>query len=111
MRMLCAALTVALLGAAPASAAIRINDSRFENGTLTITGQTRPNEQVTLDGKYTTKADGGGHFEFKVPYRPPTCMPEITSGEDSYEPVVTNCLLDDAAASSDRTAKSGATTQ
>jgi hypothetical protein len=110
MRTLCAALIVVLLGALPASAAIRITDSRYENGTLVIAGQTRPNQQVTLDGKYTTKADGTGHFEFKVPYRPPTCMPDISAGEDSYSAIVTNCLLSEAA-SSERALKDGTATR
>jgi hypothetical protein len=110
MRSLSAALIVILLGAVPASAAIRISDSRYENGTLIVAGQARPNQEVALDGKYTTKADGNGHFEFKVKYRPPTCMPDITAGGDSYSAVVTNCLLDEATAS-DRALKADSTTQ
>jgi hypothetical protein len=102
MRSLCAALIAALLlGTAPASATIRITDSRYENGTLVVRGQTQPNQQVTLDGKYKTKADGAGRFEFSEPYKPPTCMSDITAGEDSYSAIITNCLLGDAAALSD----------
>lgn len=102
MRSLCAALAVILLlGVAPASAAIRITDSRYENGVLILTGQTRPNQKVTLDSKYTTKSDATGRFAFSVKYRPPTCMSDIASGEDSYSAIITNCLLGDAAASSD----------
>ncbi len=63
MRSLCLALaTVLLLGAAPAAASIRIVDSIYRNGVLLITGQTRPHKRVTLDGKYVTQSDAGGHF-------------------------------------------------
>jgi hypothetical protein len=100
MRSLLAAFfAVLLMQTAPASAAIRIVDSAYENGTLTVTGEVRPNEPVSLDGKYNTKADGAGHFEFHVQYKPDTCMTTIATGVDSYSAVVTGCLLSDAAAS------------
>jgi hypothetical protein len=100
MRPLLAAAVIAALLAEtfPASAAIRITASRYENGQLIIEGQTSPNAKVTLDGKYHTKADGGGRFKFRERYKPLTCMSSITAGEDSYSTIVTNCLLDDAAA-------------
>ena len=89
---------VLLLGAAPAHASIRIDEARFENGMLTVTGQATPNQKVTLDGKYGTKADGGGHFKFHAAYKPLTCMANLTAGDDSYSAIVIGCLLDDAAA-------------
>lgn len=78
---------------------IRITDSVYADGTLTVTGQSQPGKAVTLDGKYKTTADSGGHFEFHVKYKPDTCMSEIDTGEDAYSTVITNCFLDDAAAS------------
>ena len=101
MNSLCAAIAVTLvLGSVPAWAMIRITDSRYENDTLTVAGQAGPDQEVTLDGKYKTKADTGGHFQFSVKkYKPPTCMADIAAGDDTYSAIVTNCLLDDAAAS------------
>jgi hypothetical protein len=99
MRSLVALTAVVLLyGAASAQASIRIDDARFEKGQLTVTGQVAPNESVTLDGKFSTKADASGHFRFHSAYRPSTCMANLTAGDDSYSAVVTGCLLDDAAA-------------
>ena len=97
--LLAAAVTTALLAATlPASATIRITAARYESGQLIIEGQTTPNAKVTLDGKYHATADGGGRFKFREPYKPLTCMSDITAGEDAYSTIVTNCLLDDAAA-------------
>jgi hypothetical protein len=108
MRPLLAAAVIAVLLAEtlPASATIRITASRYENGQLIIEGQTTPNAKVTLDGKYHTTADGGGRFKFREPYKPVTCMSNITAGEDAYSTIVTNCLLDDAAAAVTPAAKS-----
>jgi hypothetical protein len=98
MRSLYAApLAVLLFGTTCADAAIRITASRYEDGVLTVSGQVTPDQQVTLDNKYKTKADGGGHFEFHVKaYKPPTCMSDITAGEDSYSAVIAGCFLSDA---------------
>jgi hypothetical protein len=103
-------VAIVLLGTGPASASIRITDARYENGVLIVGGQATPNQDVTLDGKYNTKANGGGHFEFRESYRPSTCMSNITAGEDSYSTIITNCLLNDAAAAVSPSAKAGATT-
>jgi hypothetical protein len=84
------ALTAAL--AAPASADIRINVSRFENGHLHIEGHTEPNAKVTLDGKYTTTSNSGGYFTFTESYKPSDCMSDIRSGEDVYSAVIAGCF-------------------
>lgn len=99
MRSLYAAfLAMMLFGTTCADAAIRIAESRYEDGVLIVSGQTRPDQSVTLDGKYKTKADGGGHFEFRVDkYKPRYCMSDITAGDDSYSAVIAGCLLSDAA--------------
>jgi hypothetical protein len=103
-------VAIVLLGTGPASASIRITDARYEGGVLIVSGQATPNQDVTLDGKYNTKANGGGHFEFRESYRPSTCMSNITAGEDSYSTIITNCLLNDAAAAVSPSGKAGATT-
>jgi hypothetical protein len=87
-----------LVPAGPALAAIRIISSTYENGFTTVSGQTKPGEKVTLDGKFTTTADGGGQFEFHVRHKPDTCMSNIVAGEDSYSALLSGCLSSDAAA-------------
>jgi hypothetical protein len=83
MRLLCAALLL-FAGIGPAAANIRINTSRYENGTLIIAGQTEPHKIVTLDGKYKTKSDIDGDFKFAVHEKPFTCMSNIRSGASIY---------------------------
>jgi hypothetical protein len=101
MRSLFAAVVVTLmLQAGPASALIRITDSRYESGTLIVAGQVKPNMKVTLDRKFSTSADSSGRFEFRVKHKPVSCMSDIATGEDTYSAVITNCLLGDAAANS-----------
>lgn len=95
MRVLIAVLL--LLACGSAQAEIRINESRYVDGTLTISGETSPHRIVTLDGKYKTKSDGGGHFKFIEHYKPFTCMPDIRSGQDVYSPVIAGCLISDDA--------------
>jgi hypothetical protein len=94
MRWLVAVLL--LLAGGSAQAEIRINESRYVDGTLTIAGETSPHRVVTLDGKYKTKSDGGGHFKFTEHYKPFTCMSDIRSGEDVYSAVIAGCLNSDA---------------
>ena len=103
MRPLIALVTFALLvWAGPAAAAIRIIDSTYDNGLTTVTGQTKPNQKVTLDGKFTATSDGGGRFEFHVKHKPYTCMSEIAAGEDTYSVLLNGCLSSDAAADAAR---------
>lgn len=91
MRWLATAL-VLLAGTTAAQADIRINESRFVDGNVIISGETAPNRTVTLDNKYTTKSDGGGYFTFNVRYKPFTCMSDIRSGSDIYSAVISGCL-------------------
>jgi hypothetical protein len=92
MRWLCAAL-ILLTGVVAASADIRIDESRYVNGKLIITGETDPGRTVTLDKKYKTKSDGEGHFAFTVKnYKPPTCMSDIRSGNNLYSAVIAGCF-------------------
>ena len=102
MRPFYAALAMMMLyGSSPAAASIRIVDSIYQDGILVVTGQTRPHARVTLDDKFVTQSDGGGHFEFRTPYKPETCMANITTDEAAYSAVITNCLLGDAAAATE----------
>ena len=91
MRTLAAAL-VFLAIATAARADIRINESRFVDGNVIISGETTPDQTVTLDGKFTTKSDGGGYFKFSAHEKPFTCMSDIRSGNDIYSAVISGCL-------------------
>jgi hypothetical protein len=92
MRWLCAAL-ILFAGVTAASADIRIDESRYVNGQLIITGETDPDRVVTLDRKYTTKSDGEGRFKFSVKkYKPADCMSDIRSGSDLYSAVIAGCF-------------------
>ena len=91
MRWLCAALLV-LTGIGPAAASIRIDQSHYRNGTLTIVGRTDPGQTVILDGKYKTKSDADGDFSFSAHEKPFTCMSDIRAGNSSYSAVIAGCL-------------------
>ncbi len=92
MRSVAAALIV-LAGTSVAQADIRINESRYVEGTLIVSGETSPNRTVTLDNTYTTTSDDGGDFTFKVKnYKPSLCMSDIRSGNDIYSAVIAGCL-------------------
>jgi hypothetical protein len=75
-----------------ASAEIRIDESRYEDGKTVIAGETGPGRTITLDDKYTAKSDGEGHFKFAVKYKPPTCVSDIKAGEDIYSAVIAGCF-------------------
>jgi hypothetical protein len=86
-----AALLICLGSAGIATAEIRINTSRYEDGTLTVAGSTEPNRIVTLDGRASLKSDPDGHFVFHEHYKPETCMSDIKSGPDIYSAVIAGC--------------------
>jgi hypothetical protein len=91
-RLLLAILALAAT-VATASAEIRVTISRFENNQIEIEGQTAPDSTVTIDGKFNLQSDGGGHFDFKrAGYKPPDCMSDIKSGEDTYSAVIAGCF-------------------
>ena len=91
MRFLCAALLL-IAGVGTAAANIRINQSYYRHGTLTIAGQTEPDKTVVLDGKYKAKSDADGDFAFTEHYKPDTCMSDIRSGDSEYAAVIAGCL-------------------
>jgi hypothetical protein len=91
MRFLCAALLL-LAGVGTAAASIRIDQSHYKNGTLTIVGRTDPNQPVVLDGKYKTTSNADGGFKFAVHEKPFTCMSDIRSGTSDYGAVIAGCL-------------------
>lgn len=91
MRWLCAAL-ILVAGIGTAAASIRIDQSHYRNGTLTIVGRTDPDKIVILDGKHKTKSDANGDFTFTEHYKPNTCMSDIRSGGSDYGAVISGCF-------------------
>jgi hypothetical protein len=91
MRWLAAAL-VLFAGIGVARADIRIDESRYVDGKLIISGETAPNRVVTLDDKYTTKSDGGGYFTFTEHYKPFSCMSDVRDGDDVHFAAIVGCL-------------------
>ena len=91
MRYLCTVL-ILMCSLSPAAAEIRINQSRFQDGKLVVSGDTDPRQTVTLDNEFKTKSDATGHFKFTLKYKPPTCMSDINVGGSIYSAVIAGCL-------------------
>src|SRR6185437_10361788 len=106
MRTLCA-LIFFIFSVSAASADIRIDVSRYANGMMTVTGETQPNEAVTIDGKYKAKSDNAGRFTFHLNYKPDLCMSDIRAGTDVYSAVIAGCLLPAQIATPETTSNSG----
>ena len=88
-----AAALILLTGITAAAADIRIDQSRYVDGKLIITGATGPGRTVVLDKKYKTKSDGEGRFKFTVnKYKPADCMSDIRAGNDVYSAVIAGCF-------------------
>ena len=91
MRLICAALLL-IAGVATAAASIRIDQSHYRDGTLTIVGRTDPGKTVVLDGKYKTKSNADGEFSFTEHNKPSTCMSDIRSAGSDYGAVISGCF-------------------
>lgn len=71
---------------------IQVWDARIEGGDLRISGSIRKSGQtVTLDDDISVLSDKRGRFEFRLPYRPATCIAVLKSGEDEREAVIAHC--------------------
>lgn len=71
---------------------IQVWDARIEGGDLRISGSIRRSGQtVILDDDISVLSDRRGRFEFRLPYRPATCVAVLKSGEDEREAVIANC--------------------
>ena len=88
MRWLAAAL-VLFAGIGAAQANIRVDELRYTDGKLIISGETAPDPVVTLDDKYTTKSDR--HFTFTEHYKPYSCMSDVRDGDDVYFAAIVGC--------------------
>lgn len=76
----------------PPSQPIQIWDARIEGGDLRISGSVRKSgATVILDDDISVLSDRRGRFEFRLPYRPATCVAVVKAGEDEREAVIANC--------------------
>jgi len=77
-------ISIATVGlVAPALARIKVEAARITGGELWILGSTdEPEAEITLDGKFPTKADKRGNFELRVVYHPATCIATLRSAQE-----------------------------
>jgi hypothetical protein len=90
---LCAA---GMLAAAPASAAnVAIRHAEIVNGKLRVSGVAHlANVMLTLDGKYNSRSNAWGAFNFSVIYHPTDCIVGVSLAQKNAAParaVVANC--------------------
>ncbi|MEH3117949.1 MAG: collagen-like protein [Methylorubrum populi] len=87
---------------------IQVWDARIEGGDLRITGGVRRSGvTVILDDDISVLSDRRGRFEFRLPYRPATCVAVIKAGEDEREAVVANCAPEGPAGKAGETGPAG----
>ena len=80
--MLAFAGTVLFFSSA-ATADIQVDKANYTNGILIVQGETSgPFQIVILDGRFKRRSDKGGHFVFRIFYRPRFCEINLTSGRD-----------------------------
>jgi hypothetical protein len=81
-----------IVQAVPAAAHIGIRGAEILSGVLIISGWTQaPHQEITLEGKFTTKSDENRRFLFRVPHYPPDCIVELRAGSDVRRAVVYGC--------------------
>lgn len=79
-------------GIVPILPEIKIDDAVYAAGKLVVTGETlQAGQQVTLDGRYSTKTDEDRQFRFDVTYLPKDCMITLSAGQRTHEAVVRGC--------------------
>ena len=79
-----------------ASAQLRLDEARIENGRLVVRGSTqRPHQRVTLDRRFTRQSNSRGMFEFRVRHTPFLCRVTVRAAGEQESAKVDNCILDD----------------
>ena len=79
---------------APARAEITVFKARYAAGVLVVNGETsRPNQRVSLDGRYFTRTNKYKKFLFRVRYLPNDCTVRITAGGERRPAVVAGCSI------------------
>ena len=92
----------------PSVQPIQVWDARIEGGDLRISGSVRKSGvTVILDDDISVLSDRRGRFEFRLPYRPATCVAMIKAGEDEREAVVANCAPEGPAGKAGETGPAG----
>jgi hypothetical protein len=75
-----------------AYAKITVRQAEYSGGMLLVRGETaRPDQTVTLEGRYSTRTDRNRRFRFRVRYLPLDCLAEITAGPELYLISIANC--------------------
>ena len=75
-----------------AHAEIAIAQINYAAGVLVVRGETgRPNQRVTLDGRYRTRTNHLGEFQFRIRYLPHDCTVTIRTRRDVRPARVANC--------------------
>lgn len=79
---------------APAQAEITLTRVAYAAGVLVVNGETsRPNQRVTLDGRYRTRTDRFGEFSFRIRYLPRDCSISLRAGREARPAWVANCVI------------------
>ncbi|KMO28406.1 hypothetical protein VQ02_31735, partial [Methylobacterium variabile] len=87
-----AMLAACLIAAAPARAEIQVLAARITAGELWVLGAADdPEAEVSLDGRFATRADSRGRFEFRLVYHPATCIVTLRAGRQERGAVVGEC--------------------
>jgi Collagen triple helix repeat (20 copies) len=81
-----------------------ITKATIESGQLVVEGKLTASATISLDGRYTTRADTAGLFRFRVTYLPKDCIIELrqlinssTVTPPKRSGVVANCAADNFA--------------
>lgn len=89
-----AAFLISALAAVPAHAEITLTRAEYTGGVLVVRGETsRPNQRVTLDGRYSTQTDRFKEFRFRIRYLPPDCSITLRAGREARPAWVANCAV------------------
>lgn len=87
-------LTALWLAPTDAVAEITITKAEYAAGVMLVRGEVeRAHAKVTLDRRYSTRANRFGEFEFRVRYLPNDCTVEVRAGRDTHPVSISNCFL------------------
>lgn len=93
-RVMLVAAGIVLLSPAGARSEITITKAEHAGGITVIRGEVeRANAKVTLDRRYSTRANRYGQFRFRVRYLPNDCTVDIRAGRDTHPVAISNCFL------------------
>ena len=77
---------------APVVAEIRVEAAKITGGELWVLGSAdEADAEITLDGRFPTRTDKRGYFEFRVVYHPATCIATLRTPQQARAIVVGEC--------------------